>query len=121
MVTTRRSMVTTRRSMVTTPGSMQHVGSSTARVWPESLVRPLIAIMGPMMARTPPRLPGLWACLRKVVGDAGHDRCRQSGPAVRAFQRRGVVAVLHVAHLDQDRRVLGEVETGQVGAPVEPV
>ena len=72
-------------------------------------------LSGPGRLGHGPRRPG-----RQEADDAAHHGVGVLLPAVGALDQRRVGGVLHVAHLDQDRRVLGEVEPGQVGARVEP-
>ena len=59
--------------------------------------------------------------LRKIQGEVLENLKKESRSGKRSgLHQRRVGRVLHVAELDQDRRELGPVEPGDVGAWVQP-
>ena len=76
------------------------------------------------MSRVDAVIPG-WllvddCLLAEITSDARRDSSRAMGAALRTCHLSDLVAVLHVAELDQDGRVLSKVETSQSARPYSP-
>src|SRR6185312_17275916 len=80
----------------------------------------------PFSSRSIDKAAGRSASARLALGgqetrDAADHRVGVFLPALRGLHQRRVRGILHVAALDQNRRVLREVQAGQIRASIQAV